>query len=108
MITRPKGTEDILPSEVREWVKLEEFVRKVATLYNYKEIRTPIFESGELFHRNKNDVSDMVTKETYDFLDKGGRELTLRPEGTAPAVRAFIEHKMYISVSYTHLTLPTI
>lgn len=96
MITRPKGTEDILPSEVREWVKLEEFVRKVATLYNYKEIRTPIFESGELFHRNKNDVSDMVTKETYDFLDKGGRELTLRPEGTAPAVRAFIEHKMYI------------
>ncbi len=96
MITKPKGTEDILPGEIREWVKIEEFIRRVASLYNFKEIRTPIFESGELFHRNQNDSSDMVTKETYDFFDKGQRQLTLRPEGTAPVVRALIEHKLYI------------
>lgn len=96
MITKPKGTEDILPVEVNDWVKLEEFIRKVAYLYNYKEIRTPIFESSDLFHRNQNDSSDMVTKETYDFIDKGGRGLTLRPEGTASVVRAFIENKLYV------------
>lgn len=95
-INKPKGTVDILPSEVTSWVKLEEKIRRICKLYNFKEIRTPIFESGELFHRNQNDVSDMVTKETYDFLDRGERQMTLRPEGTAGVVRSFIENKLYV------------
>ena len=96
MIRRPKGTEDILPVEVSAWQRLEGLIRKVCDLYNYKEIRTPIFEAGELFHRSENDASDMVTKETYDFKDKADRSLTLRPEGTAGSVRAFIENKLYV------------
>ena len=96
MIKRPKGTEDILPSNVSSWQRLEDLIRRVCVLFNYKEIRTPIFESGELFHRNNNDSSDMVTKETYDFKDKSDRLLTLRPEGTAGSVRAFIENKLYV------------
>ena len=67
MITKPKGTYDILPTESREWAKLEDTIRKICKLYNYKEIRTPIFEAFEVFHRDINDTSDMVTKETYDF-----------------------------------------
>lgn len=96
-ISKPKGTVDILPSETTSWVKMEEKIRRVCRLYNFKEIRTPIFESGELFHRNQNDVSDMVTKETYDFIDRGERPLTLRPEGTAGVVRSFIENKLYVN-----------
>lgn len=94
-ITRPKGTFDILPQDVRKWVRLEEIIRKVCKLYNFEEIRTPIFEQSALFHRNANDTSDMVTKETYDFIDRGQRGMTLRPEGTAGTVRAFIENKLY-------------
>ena len=93
-ITKPKGTYDVLPSDSWKWNRLETIIRKVSKLYNFKEIRTPIFESGELFHRNS-DTSDMVTKETYDFVDRGGRNNTLRPEGTAGVVRAYIENKMY-------------
>lgn len=96
MITRPRGTQDILPGEVEYWQKLEGYLRKICALYNYKEIRTPIFESGNLFHRDQNDSSDMVTKETYDFKDRGDRDLTLRPEGTAGAARAYIENKLYV------------
>ena len=96
MITKPKGTYDILPGESREWAKLEETVRKICRLYNYKEIRTPIFESFDVFHRNQNDTSDMVTMETYDFLDRSERKITLRPEGTAGVARAFIENKLYV------------
>ncbi len=96
MITKPKGTYDILPSESREWAKLEETIRKICRLYNYKEIRTPIFESFDVFHRNQNDTSDMVTKETYDFQDRSERKITLRPEGTAGVARAFIENKLYV------------
>ena len=95
MITRPRGTQDILPGEVEYWQKIEDYLRKICALYNYKEIRTPIFESGNLFHRDQNDSSDMVTKETYDFKDRGDRDLTLRPEGTAGAARAYIENKLY-------------
>ena len=93
-ITKPKGTYDVLPSDSWKWNRLETIIRKVSKLYNFKEIRTPIFESGELFHRNS-DTSDMVTKETYDFVDRGGRNNTLRPEGPAGVVRAYIENKMY-------------
>ena len=96
MIAKPKGTYDILPFEVNDWVKLEEVVRKVCRLYNYKEIRTPIFESFNVFHRDINDTSDMVTKETYDFKDRSERLITLRPEGTAGVARAFIENKLYV------------
>ena len=94
-ITKPKGTYDVLPTDSWKWVRLETIIRKVSKLYNFKEIRTPIFELGELFHRNTEDTSDMVTKETYDFVDRGGRNNTLRPEGTAGVVRAYIENKMY-------------
>ncbi|MDE5714864.1 MAG: histidine--tRNA ligase [Anaeroplasmataceae bacterium] len=95
MISRPKGTYDVLPNEVKAWTKLESTIRKVCQIYNYQEIRTPIFESGSVFHRDVNDTSDMVNKETYDFKDRSNRDITLRPEGTAGVVRAFIENKLY-------------
>ena len=95
-IIKPKGTVDILPGESEKWSAIEQRLRKVCKLYNFKEIRTPIFESGELFHRDQNDSSDMVTKETYDFKDRGDRDMTLRPEGTAGVARAFIENKLYV------------
>ncbi len=95
MITKPKGTYDVLPTESRSWVKLESTIRKICEIFNYSEIRTPIFESSQTFHRDINDTSDMVTKETYDFKDRGGRDITLRPEGTAGCVRAFVENKLY-------------
>ncbi|HIT44213.1 TPA: histidine--tRNA ligase [Candidatus Avacholeplasma faecigallinarum] len=96
MITKPKGTYDILPKESQSWHKLEDTIRKICHLYNYKEIRTPIFESYSVFHRNATDTSDMVTKETYDFEDRSKRLITLRPEGTAGVARAFIENKLYV------------
>lgn len=95
MISKPKGTYDVLPAEAKDWNKLEETIRKICRLYNYKEIRTPIFESFSVFHRDVDDTSDMVTKETYDFKDRADRMITLRPEGTAGVARAFIENKMY-------------
>ena len=96
MITKPKGTYDVLPNESPKWASLENVIRKICKLYNYKEIRTPIFESSEVFHRDQNDTSDMVTKETYDFLDRSERKITLRPEGTAGVARSFIENKLYV------------
>lgn len=103
MITRPRGCQDILPGEVEYWQKIEKYLRRVCALYNYKEIRTPIFESANLFHRDQADSSDMVTKETYDFKDRGDRDLTLRPEGTAGAARAYIENKLYVDNQVTKL-----
>ena len=103
MITKPKGTYDILPNESERWAKLEETIRKICKLYNYKEIRTPIFESSDVFHRDQNDTSDMVTKETYDFKDRSDRSITLRPEGTAGCARAFIENKLYVENPQTKL-----
>ena len=96
MITKPKGTYDILPNESPKWAKLEDTIRKICKLFNYKEIRTPIFESSDVFHRDQNDTSDMVTKETYDFKDRSDRGITLRPEGTAGVARAFVENKLYV------------
>ena len=94
-ISKPKGTYDVLPTEAWKWNRLEVVIKKVCRLYNFKEIRTPIFEASELFHRTVGETSDMVTKETYDFIDRGGRSNTLRPEGTAGVVRSYIENKMY-------------
>lgn len=94
-LQKPKGTADILPNESAKWQYLEEMARAVFNDYNFKEIRTPMFESYELFSRATGETSDIVTKEMYDFEDKGGRHIALRPEGTASAVRAYIENKLY-------------
>ncbi len=91
MINIPKGTKDILPDESYKWQYIEEIFRKTAGRYNLKEIRTPVFEHTELFERGVGETTDIVNKEMYTFLDKGGRSITLKPEGTAGVVRAFIE-----------------
>ncbi len=95
MITKQKGTYDILPEESRNWSKLEAILRNICSIYNYEEIRTPIFEASELFHRTVGETSDIVSKETYTFEDRSNRSITLRPEGTAGTIRAYIENKMY-------------
>lgn len=95
MITKQKGTQDILPGESIKWSTIEDKLRLICKIYGYNEIRTPIFEASELYHRSVGEGSDLVRKETYDFIDRGGRNVTLRPEGTAGAVRSFIENKMY-------------
>lgn len=95
MIQRQKGCNDIYGREAKVWKYVESVVDMVMEKYNYTYIRTPIFEATELFHRGIGDTTDIVTKESYDFEDKGGRKITLRPEGTAGVVRAYIENKMY-------------
>jgi len=95
MYKKMKGTYDILPTEIAKWQKLEKVIRNVSKIYNYKEIRTPIFENSELFHRSVGETTDIVSKETYDFVDRGKRSNTLRPEGTAGVVRSYIENKLY-------------
>ncbi len=91
----PRGTEDILPEEAAQWQVLEEVMRGEASLHGFGEIRTPVFEHTELFQRSVGDTTDVVQKEMYTFLDKGGRSITLRPEGTAGAARAMLEHGVY-------------
>jgi len=91
----PKGTQDILPGQTEKWQKVEKVIRDLCNVYRYNEIRTPMFESTELFQRGVGDTTDIVQKEMYTFEDKGGRSLTLRPEGTASSVRAYVEHKMF-------------
>lgn len=91
----PRGTQDILPGQTEKWQQVEGIIRELCRVYRYKEIRTPIFESTELFQRGVGDTTDIVQKEMYTFEDRGGRSLTLRPEGTASAVRAYVEHKMF-------------
>lgn len=95
-INRVKGTYDVLPNESKKWQALEDMIRKTLSLYNYQEMRTPIMEYSEVFHRDS-EGSDMVTKETYDFFDRGNRKLTLRPEGTAGIIRGYVEQKLYAS-----------
>ena len=95
MITKPKGTVDITGTDAKIWKYVEEVIDSVMEKYNYTYIRTPIFESTELFHRGIGNTTDIVTKETYDFVDRGDRKMTLRPEGTAGVVRSFIENKQY-------------
>lgn len=92
---RPKGTNDILPGESEKWQFVEETARLLFRNYQYKEIRTPIFEHYEVISRSVGDMTDIVSKEMYDFYDKSERHVTLRPEGTAPIVRSFIEHKLF-------------
>lgn len=91
----PRGTQDIVPGEVEIWQFIEEKMRNICRTYHYKEIRTPMFEHTELFLRGVGDTTDIVQKEMYTFHDRGERSLTLRPEGTASVVRAYVEKKMY-------------
>ena len=95
MITKPKGCYDVTGDVARKYQKICEVVSAYAKIYNYKYIRTPLFESTELFKRGVGDTTDIVQKETYDFTDRGGRSFTLRPEGTAGVARNFIEDKLY-------------
>ncbi len=95
MIQRQKGCNDIFGRDAKVWKYVDSVIDAVMEKYNYTYIRTPIFEATELFHRGVGETTDIVTKESYDFLDKGGRSITLRPEGTAGVVRAYIENKMY-------------
>ncbi|MCP2519262.1 histidine--tRNA ligase [SCandidatus Aminicenantes bacterium Aminicenantia_JdfR_composite] len=96
MISSIKGTKDILPPEVKKWQLIEKIARETFELYGYKEIRTPIFEATELFEKGTGETSEIVIKEMYTFIDKGGRSITLRPEGTPGVVRALIEHRLYL------------
>ncbi|MEP0767172.1 MAG: histidine--tRNA ligase [Fimbriimonadia bacterium] len=93
-ISAPRGTKDALPDEARRWRFVEDTFRRLCRLYGYGEIRTPVFEHTELFVRGVGEGTDIVSKEMYTFLDKGGRSITLKPEGTAPAVRAYVEHHL--------------
>lgn len=96
MLTRaPKGTNDILPEKSHIWQYIEKEILKICKEYNFKEIRTPVFEHTELFERGVGDTTDVVEKEMYTFEDKGGRSITLRPEGTASASRSYIENGLF-------------
>lgn len=95
MITKPKGTIDVTGSDSLLWEYTNQVISTMMSTYNYEFIRTPIFEASELFHRSVGESSDIVRKETYDFKDKGERNITLRPEGTAGVVRSYIENKLY-------------
>ncbi|MGT2836981.1 histidine--tRNA ligase [Streptococcus macacae] len=94
-LQKPKGTQDILPQETAKWQYVEDFARKIFKKYHYGEIRTPMFEHYEVISRSVGDTTDIVTKEMYDFYDKGDRHVTLRPEGTAPVVRSYVENKLF-------------
>lgn len=95
MIRLPRGTQDILPGESEKWQYVEATFIDICRRFNYQEIRTPIFEHTELFQRGVGDTTDIVQKEMYTFEDRGNRSLTLRPEGTASVVRAFVQNKLY-------------
>ena len=99
----PKGTKDILPDQIHKWHYVEEQWKDICRRYGFKEVRTPVFEHTELFTRGIGDTTDVVQKEMYTFEDHGGRSITLKPEGTSPAVRAFIEHKQYAEVQPTKI-----
>ena len=95
MLVKPKGCHDIYGVEAKKWQYVNKVIDDLMNRYNYDYIRTPIFESSEVFHRGVGETTDIVTKETYDFIDRGDRNMTLRPEGTAGVVRSYIENKMY-------------
>lgn len=99
----PRGMDDILPGEVEKWQWFEQIATQLCRLYGYSEIRTPVTEYTELFQRGVGEATDIVEKEMYTFLDRGNRQLSLRPEGTAGVVRAFVEKKMYADPQPTKL-----
>lgn len=99
MITKQKGTYDIYGLDAKKRMYVNDILDAICQKYNYGRIETPVFEASELFHRGVGETTDMVQKETYDFKDRGDREITLRPEGTAGVVRWFIENKLYGNMS---------
>ncbi len=99
----PKGTKDLLPQDAYKWHHVEHTLTEIAKEYGFREIRTPMFESTELFSRGVGETTDVVQKEMYTFEDKGGRSMTLKAEGTAPSVRAFIESSLYADAQPTKL-----
>ena len=104
MLTKaPRGTKDITPKDSYKWNYVEKKFKEVCSLFGYEEIRTPIFEHTELFQRGVGETTDVVQKEMYTFLDKGGRSVTLKPEGTAPLVRSYIENSLYANPQPTKL-----
>ena len=106
-IRAQKGTKDMLPKDAYKWQYIEDQWRKLCSEYGFKEIRTPIFEATELFNRGIGDTTDVVQKEMYTFDDLGGRSITLKPEGTSPAVRAFIESNLYAETQPTKVYYST-
>lgn len=103
LVKAPRGTRDIFKPDSYLWQSIESTIREVSETFGVSEIRTPIFEHSELFLRGVGETTDIVNKEMYTFEDKGNRSLTLRPEGTAGVVRAFIEHKLYSDIQPTKL-----
>lgn len=101
IISAPRGTKDVLPSQIYKWHYVEKAFAGICKRYGFKEIRTPVFEHTELFTRGVGDTTDIVEKQMYTFLDYGQRSITLRPEGTSPVVRAFVEQKQYAEVQPT-------
>ena len=95
MIQKPKGTYDVFGKKGENLIYLHDLIQTLMEKYNYEYMRTPVFESSELFHRGVGETTDIVSKETYDFVDRGNRNMTLRPEGTAGIARSFIENKLY-------------
>lgn len=102
-IQAPKGTKDMLPCDAYKWHYIEDKLRKLSDEYGIREIRTPMFESTDLFQRGVGETTDVVQKEMYTFEDKGKRSITLKPEGTAPAVRAFIQNSLYADAQPTKM-----
>lgn len=102
-VKRPRGTNDFLPEDTAKWQYIEQVLRDLCKDYGYEEIRTPIFEDTELFQRGVGDTTDIVQKEMYTFEDSGGRSITLRPENTAAAARAYIEDKLFADTQPTKL-----
>ena len=90
----PRGTQDVFGKEVRQWHKIEALIKEMMNVYGFDEIRTPEFEHTEVFARG-NDSSDVINKEMYTFKDRGDRSLSLKPEGTAGLIRAFVENKLF-------------
>lgn len=100
MITKiPKGTKDVLPSQIDKWHHVEGVFRDLCARYAFKEIRTPVFEHTELFARGVGDTTDIVEKQMYSFKDYGNRDITLKPEGTSPVVRSFVENKLFADIA---------
>ena len=99
----PRGTKDILPEQVGNWLWLENKIRELCAVYGYEEIRTPTFEHTELFLRGIGEGTDVVDKEMYTFTDRGDRSITLRPENTASVVRAYLQNKLYANAGLTKL-----
>ena len=102
-VQAPKGTKDMLPQDAYKWHFVENKFREIAKFYGMREIRTPMFEHTDLFLRGVGDTADIVQKEMYTFNDKGNRSITLKPEGTAPVVRAFIENRLFNEAQPTKL-----